>query len=359
MLSAQKEDKRIEAVPFSPDLMLSPFGKVVGSIEGLRHKLDDLTISDIEETQEKVKTLGLRLEELQRTLERLWRIKGQLIKAETEKAHVEAETPDFTELESAQTAVQLHTLGQLRNLILFPRVHKGGTDPQEKSSEANSEACDNKAPAEPNPSTMLWGAEKASRPASSPDSRSTDPSPESALEISVHERDNEALSKHSADQQPEQATLSPDDLAEGESVSQQQRPQQSKEPPAQPVEAKQDEGPLKQFDEAKDEAKIEWRDTPEAAATAPSESRIASQFEFDQRLLNDLIKDYGEFVIPSPSSTPPEPARPANDAESAPQTQVEFPLVENVSIQKPLPGARKDGDLDRKLKKLIKDYGEY
>ncbi|MGH7826166.1 MAG: hypothetical protein ACREQ7_13455, partial [Candidatus Binatia bacterium] len=42
-----------------------------------------------------------------------------------------------------------------------------------------------------------------------------------------------------------------------------------------------------------------------------------------------------------------------------PQTQVEFPLVENVSIQKPLPGARKDGDLDRKLKKLIKDYGEY
>jgi hypothetical protein len=107
--------------------------------------------------------------------------------------------------------------------------------------------------------------------------------------------------------------------------------------------------------------KVDRQDNEDAAPVVPSESQAVSAFEFDQRLLNDLIKDYGEFVIPSPTpQQTQEPVAPLQATESSQaKTQAEFPLVENATVQKTLPTAREEGELDRKLKKLIKDYGEY
>jgi hypothetical protein len=81
--------------------------------------------------------------------------------------------------------------------------------------------------------------------------------------------------------------------------------------------------------------------------------------DFDRRLLDDLIKNYGEFSNMPSSPTEakvhqePKNEKPISTSRTdssravAPASQPTFPLQ------------RKDGELDRKLKKLIKDYGEY
>jgi hypothetical protein len=85
----------------------------------------------------------------------------------------------------------------------------------------------------------------------------------------------------------------------------------------------------------------------------------SEEADFDQRLLDDLIKDYGEFTI-LPSSTPKPEAKKEPKPESMPATpRVKASAPVMPPSQPNLPSPRKDGELDRKLKKLIKDYGEY
>jgi hypothetical protein len=84
----------------------------------------------------------------------------------------------------------------------------------------------------------------------------------------------------------------------------------------------------------------------------------SEEADFDQRLLDDLIKDYGEFTI-VPSSTPKREAKKEPKLEPTTATRVQGPATVNLPTQPNLPSQRKDGELDRKLKKLIKDYGEY
>ena len=100
-------------------------------------------------------------------------------------------------------------------------------------------------------------------------------------------------------------------------------------------------------------------ETETSETTLQPHSSTSDDADFDQRLLDDLIKDYGEFTI-LPSSIPkaetkreakldPTPAAPQINASARPIAPT----------QPNLPVTRKDGELDRKLKKLIKDYGEY
>ena len=93
--------------------------------------------------------------------------------------------------------------------------------------------------------------------------------------------------------------------------------------------------------------------------TVQTHAVASEEADFDQRLLDDLIKDYGEFTI-LPSSTPKGEAK----KEPKPEPTMATPRVNasatvNPARQPNLPAQRKDGELDRKLKKLIKDYGEY
>ena len=60
-----------------------------------------------------------------------------------------------------------------------------------------------------------------------------------------------------------------------------------------------------------------------------------------------------------PSSTPKREAKKEPKLEPTTATRVQGPATVNLPTQPNLPSQRKDGELDRKLKKLIKDYGEY
>ncbi|MEX0804206.1 MAG: hypothetical protein WD688_12955 [Candidatus Binatia bacterium] len=84
--------------------------------------------------------------------------------------------------------------------------------------------------------------------------------------------------------------------------------------------------------------------------------------DFDQQLLDDLIKSYGEFV------SSPE-LRPTVKPQTKPEIVVagtvknfsETPPSRDVidSTNRHLPTLKKEGEIDRQLKKIIKDYGEY
>jgi hypothetical protein len=361
MLSVHKEGSGVETVPSSPNLMLSSFGKVVGSIEGLRHKLDNLTLSDLEATEEKINTLSERLGELHRTVLRLSAIREQLLRVDAAKNEAGNETARVVELATLQKPLKLHMLGQLRSLVLFSRANRGLSDAGglKEYSHDIGEVPEAKAIAEPSRTTGVALAETAAAPEvlSAPDSDSTELSLE-RLHDSVHQDLPASNREHVFHGEPLPAASGTEALLSADKpVSQIATAGKTAQAEIESVEA--EEFILTEIGET-NPVTVQWRELPEAPASVSPENQTASEFEFDQRLLNDLIKDYGEFIVPSPSSSSAEAAPPPKRPESSlAKSQTEFPLVDNVTSQKILPSARKDGELDRKLKKLIKDYGEY
>lgn len=133
------------------------------------------------------------------------------------------------------------------------------------------------------------------------------------------------------------------------------------------------------------------------AEPAAKQSPARGKGEFDQRLLDDLIKTYGDFAssptsrAPAKTSTPAvtnktkaertnppapttaltvinsDPVKPseatttvAGSAKSSP-TEI-IPILETEPAKKSGNNAKsltKQGDIDRQLKRIIKDYGEY
>ena len=121
------------------------------------------------------------------------------------------------------------------------------------------------------------------------------------------------------------------------------------------------------------------------STTAPefNDERASTSIDsvFDQRLLEELIQNYGEFApFAEPSAshleTPKPGANVATPRIAASTAPIEAPLrpepkfvapeavavaeamaVETVEVS--VPSVRSNGDLDRQLKKIIKDYGEY
>lgn len=118
----------------------------------------------------------------------------------------------------------------------------------------------------------------------------------------------------------------------------------------------------------------------------PEDPKIADTPVFDQRLLSDLIQTYGEFTntgmptqpIDSATMIPPEVLelpKLGNDSTSLHATRPEpafvrsqtgtvlgLPAPQETSEPAPprsLPKSKRQGEIDRQLKSIIKDYGEY
>ena len=107
------------------------------------------------------------------------------------------------------------------------------------------------------------------------------------------------------------------------------------------------------------EVRLAIPETETVETTDQTHTAASEDADFDQRLLDDLIKDYGEFtVLPSSAAKAETKRAPKRQpTPAAPQINASPPPIAPTQPNLPLP--RKDGDLDRKLKKLIKDYGEY
>ena len=122
MLSAQKEETRLQVAPPPNTPMPGGFGKVLNSIEGLQQRLDDFSLEDIGAATENAKTLTLRLSELERRLANLTEIKqsmGAIRRAVDEATH---EISKLIRSEPLERPLHLQVIVQASNLIRLKTI---------------------------------------------------------------------------------------------------------------------------------------------------------------------------------------------------------------------------------------------
>jgi len=96
----------------------------------------------------------------------------------------------------------------------------------------------------------------------------------------------------------------------------------------------------------------------ESTLTKRDEESTKLEISFDQDLLTKLIKDYGEFNIYTKLSSEPKTAvSAANPIDTTPLPSQQGAPKTNLLRDRSHSWQRKEGDLDKKLKKLMNDYG--
>jgi len=98
---------------------------------------------------------------------------------------------------------------------------------------------------------------------------------------------------------------------------------------------------------------------PQFVSSRPHETAPAggtTTVEFDTKLLDDLIKNYGEFIVSPQVPAEAEAKRPSSKSHNRSQSRVGSEPEQ--ASDKNAVSYSSHGELDRKLKKLIKDYGE-
>jgi hypothetical protein len=96
----------------------------------------------------------------------------------------------------------------------------------------------------------------------------------------------------------------------------------------------------------------------ESTPTKRDEESTKLEVSFDQDLLTKLIKDYGEFTIYTKLSAEPKASvSPANPIDTTPLPSQQGAPKTNLLRERSHSWQHKEGDLDKKLKKLMNDYG--
>jgi hypothetical protein len=89
-----------------------------------------------------------------------------------------------------------------------------------------------------------------------------------------------------------------------------------------------------------------------------SKALIPTNESFDLRLLDDLVSNYGEFVS-SPNLPATIKKKEQQSFDSAANDTHEVQPAQPTPVEATAPIVKRNGDFDRQLKKIIKDYGEY
>ena len=316
MISAKKEDKRLP--PLAADLSSqSSLGKVAGSIHSLRERLQEVSLEQIVEADEKLKTSVSRLLVLQKMLTTLTEMKQSIAST---KEQISAEAFDT---------------GHASNLIRFPAPNRLSRDLVQESGHefvlldkrsGGTESLQTAQPTNTITESPSPAVDQTAILASEKDIQSADPTQSLSRNSATHQF---AMGKQ--DDKPEENSL---ETMHG------------------PVPPKDD---VLCETEANCSAEL---GTTDNRPDSPTKTRSVVD-DFDQRLLHDLIKDYGEFVASPnlPAATEQHKTADRTNSQtshsSAPSRSKEHAAANN------LPSHRHQGELDRKLKKLIKDYGEY
>jgi hypothetical protein len=346
MLTAQKENDTtsIKSLMQRPPTLRS-FEKVVHSIDGLRDRLQELAVEQLSEADRKLQTISLRLGELQQTLSVLSEIKQRMHRLQEIVQQAQAETPENSWVDKPMPT---SSLLQMRNLLKFRRVIK--LVKAAKDVSVLWDSADDKA--------LLHHNDTISRP-SKPEHQlpATFPATEHA---SVEPAANRPIVETSRETKPEEVQ-SP---VPAESDLGQTEPSDEAVYIVAPEE-RASSLQLKEICGESIEVTTEHSAFDDAVIVEPStinrhaDSEGREEVNFDRQLLDDLIRNYGEFnVLPSLPSNSQAPKEDKHEAGIS-MTRAEPPTKLSLAVYRKLPTQRKDGELDRTLKKLIKDYGEY
>jgi hypothetical protein len=330
------------------------FGKVLNSVEGLQQRLDDFSLEDIGAAAEKAKTLSLRLSDLQRKLAELIEINQSMDTIRRTVDEAANESSKLIRLEGPDRPLHLQAIVQASNLILFPRQAKVAKD---NSRTFSRSSLPPEAPVAIGQSEVSVAPEKPAAPFQPSVEEETLPTTQ--VETGFL-RENQILSEEltvadaplttssAVDQEISSHDVIPDILTS----------------PLTSVETLLINEPV----DPKSSLETHSNDTPVLAPIGTVSERepkdettigSAARTDFDQRLLDDLIKNYGEFAV---SADLPVPLKSRTGTATKTKDQpkhAESKTPEEKSAKSNVLGLKKDGELDRQLKKLIKDYGEY
>jgi hypothetical protein len=371
MLTAQKENSPLETEPLPqrPQTTRS-LDRMVTSIEGLRERVQGFTVEQVSEVDQRLRTMSLQLGELQQRLRALAEMKQQIAGLQKAVRQAEADTLEQNRLATLVEPITVHPIAQFGTLLKFRRVIKLLKEAKSGSGVSASADVEARAPILPKPVEITTEPPKNEQklatdfPAIQHELPERSTNENSVVVTSVALEQTERV----FDPGPMEMDFEPNepfsnDPADAIFLDDSTASIQPREMIAEFADTRDEPSPSHEaiFEEFKGTGDMEVHlaiPETETMETTGQTHTASEEADFDQRLLDDLIKDYGEFTI-VPSSTPKREAKKEHKLEPTTATRVQGPATVNLPTQPNLPSQRKDGELDRKLKKLIKDYGEY
>ena len=392
MLSAQNQEMPDDTAPESSATPTGTgFGKVLSSIQGLQQRLDDFSVEEVSRAHAKAHDLISQLGELQAQLNALAKLKEAIAGVNAEMRAIPEDNYDLVGPNSLEKHPQLRAIVQASKLI---RMHRLLSAARASAESVSFDFQTNQSESEPSssitsPILLRRIPPRSEEPGVAPVGGDVGMSASPAsTEIATEEREKQLSPFISSPvtQEPQAAlTYEFADLKLDEAQAIASSCERGSPPSAEPGQ--------------------------EHAARA-QDSKSAGKPNFDQRLLNDLIETYGEFALstspvlwsktvettlPVAEESLSGPARaprvdlstntPASIASAgtelmvpelasveiartepafvqpmtggpralpAPRQKITRPAFENA-----LPSAKSRGEIDRQLKNIIKDYGEY
>jgi len=357
MLTARKENKQSKstAFPQRPPTMGS-FEKVVDSIDGLRDRVQGFTLEQVSEADQRLRTMSLGVSELRRRLGALAEMKDRISRLQEAIQHAEAESLEQSRLamlaiETEPTSV--HAIAQFGHLLKLRQVIKLIKTAQNEPVTSAPREQAVQAPVIFEPFEIVPETPKSSmtgilRPTELPLMEATRNEATPVASIESLDKSEEVYDPTPLEKEVEEMQFFSNDAAGAT-----QPDEDAGSIPIQDLH-------LESLDETEYPQLNRTFPVEEIAATSNQVHTEASEeADFDRRLLDDLIKNYGEFsIMPSSSAEAKVRQEPKNE-KSISITRTDPPIAIAPASQLTFPLQRKDGELDRKLKKLIKDYGEY
>ena len=349
MLSAKQDENRAGSTASG---VSSPsggtVGKVVNSIQGLQQRLNDYTLEEVSAAENRSRALLLGLLNLQSRVGSLVAIKRSMTVVYEAVEKTASEDIKLSVIDTSGKPIHLRDIIQASNLIKFPGLKRTLPKRPEHtvttaspSGETISEATD----------TSKSIREVSRRDAAADRHKATDSPEEPAFVFGTTEIEAASgipAAEFSWDKDSDSVKTI------GDSIKYEQELQTTAlRSASENINNPQSDISVPEF--------VQKLPSSEEPITPISTALVPTGGDFDQRLLDDLIKNYGEFFSSSDSPSKVVPRANIDTVETGSKPIIlEKPTVESpknkTARTSPL---KKEGDIDRELKKIIKDYGEY
>jgi hypothetical protein len=286
------------------------FGNVVKSIEGLQQRLEDFSIVEVSQAHNSAQTLTTRLAELQAKLAEIASIKQAVEASRNAVDHAVLEWSSADWIDAADRPLRIAGAIPPSNVLIFPRVNRTAQSAVSAPADAIPTSRFEDVAEAVTPVVAEHGHEEPAEPHEN-DGRYFIPAAALEAEPSGNEpRFSEAI-----------FTADPPELGTGAQQRESVKPQK-------------------------------------ARSTAGAADQDAGGPEFDQRLLDDLIQNYGEFVGSfGPGEPVEEPELVPSTAQVTPTMTPQTADGDTDRTVKQTGGLNKRNDIDRQLKNIMKDYG--
>ncbi len=374
------------------------FGKMLNSLQGLQQRLEDVSITDVTSAAANAQTLILRLRQFQDTIAAVALLKSATVEVSRSIAEIAPIDIDVVNFDSLENHPQLHAIVKASKLIKLQKLMtalKAGAQVGESKDEPSDDDVSAVSPTveltanrskefldasggesvESDPADLPKVVDASAAASETLETDATSPSMTVASRL-LETTTDALIQEFTVTEETPLDSLAATDFPTAEAEFETAVAAGVKTPP--PAEAALLEdfpAPTEQFAESLAMAALSQsfetkpvtqtaapkRQTSRVKGTDPvdaSKALVPANGNFDLRLLDDLVSNYGEFAA-NPNLPATIENKEIQSCEPAASAAEEFQPEQPSLVEASAPLVKKSGDLDRQLKKLIKDYGEY